>query len=1701
MIRWLVAFACIVVVGSVGFTGDSRPSRSQSVAHAVGGPGALFAFLAKSHAPQSLPDPFPIQRLRATENQFQELRKQFEPDDFVRLPRDVFESRVQAAAQAAHTSPAPRITAARYQAALNKGELTGTAEIDLVHDGTQPRFVPLEPFRLATRTATWNDGNEAVFGVPVGGSGVGVWVDHTGLRTLKFAWSAASITEPGELRFELRVPEAPLAILELELPARQVPTVPSSEVLLTGPFPVKGKDSSRLWRVRFGGRTRLDLSVRPLGNPGVATVATLAARYDIAPGQLTGVFEYVLRPAKGTVGEWLFTIDPGLRITDVMVNNRAGWAIDPQPEADQPRVLRVTLRQPGAGGKVLISTVAPFPDPTRPAHTPLPAVRPVGAIVDEESLEIRFTTGSKLEAWNPGDYRLTESQMPADQTRVLNLTGTLLPANVERGFRRLPIVGVGVQEPDIVATEHVLWRLEGARAAATVRVALRVRRGPLFAFTMKTPPGYVFVPASSGPNEMIAHAGPVAGGVLVELARPLTSGQSIELVLEFRGPALRSPVTRLPFPNFAIAGVTERSGLLLIYPGPEWETDARAGVGTTRASWFDPFIPTGPSPPRAAFRYRGNDPDGTVELWAARPIFEAAMKTRVEQLGAEVVGITSFAIRVKSGALPALLVAEPDGGFAARTWSVTSGANAIASAVQVPIGAIVRRCVPAAFPWPAQLWVVAFARPATGEITVETTATLPGGANVEAFAGVKMLGANLYQLVPRTEPVPTANNPERSWNFSGVYLMTTVRSGPEVLAIFGGSVVSAVATTLPIVLPEGARMRGATVEGRWIEPGGLRVSPEGVLYLPLPAEAPARFEVRYRLQPDSRGPLIPVRSAEPRLPGVGTGGRMDRWWVFAPDVLPAWPAFPRDRSSMAEQPQLLGDYPISDSAALVLQTSEEVVCVADARVADAAGMGFAALLVALAWTAGRRTHPLCAVLLAVILLGTGLVGQLGPPWWQRAATVPMVLGLLAMAGMVLARGRPRLPLAAIAVLTASAFTFSHSTAQPLEPVTIVLLPPDANGLEEVIAPKTALDRLAAIASPPPPGVVLTAADYAAHVDDGIVRVTAKFTVRVMGSESVATLPLSDARLERVTVNGKPAFPAAPRLGAIAIPLPGAGWHQIEASFVVSVGGSGSEREFRFGVPEVPSATLAVDVPGDAKQVQVVGRIGRQTNTNGKPIRTEADLGAVKAVHVRWRDGAGGTALVKVREGCIWDVSENGAELTACYLVRVEQGTVSSLPFEIPSELELLGVTVRSLDPGSLATLRDWSMRPARAGFQNLRLDLQGPTAGRMLVILTLAPRNAVTERPLLRFPKPLSSGNKPEPDASYGLRAKGVVIEELTRVGAIDFSADALTRDFADVGELWPSPRAAVRVFRPIGATPTELRPTLRPMIEAPAFALDTLWHVGVRRADATGTVRWSNKQTPPLLELTFPNVQIAEVKGTDVAWWSQAGERVQVWLRRSAKEGGELTWVGSSNRAAGAFDAVTPTIAGETATSNTLRLRAAEGFALGVERDRGWIPAPTPDDPLTFRATGSGTAAVRVTVSPVGVTLRAQELGWLSPLPRPKTNTADPLTEPGKKAIAAKPEPAMESVRASESESPPAPNEWMGPVTIAMTWFIGFGLLAIMSARFPRSTWPEQFGLLGGLFGIVVLGGWWIGLAVWSAARLVWLSGVTLPQPARQRA
>jgi hypothetical protein len=233
-------------------------------------------------------------------------------------------------------------------------------------------------------------------------------------------------------------------------------------------------------------------------------------------------------------------------------------------------------------------------------------------------------------------------------------------------------------------------------------------------------------------------------------------------------------------------------------------------------------------------------------------------------------------------------------------------------------------------------------------------------------------------------------------------------------------------------------------------------------------------------------------------------------------------------------------------------------------------------------------------------------------------------------------------------------------------------------------------------------------------------------------------------------------------------------------------------------------------------------------------------------------------------------------------------------------------------------------------------------------------------------------------------------------------------------------------------------------------------------------------------LSFTLAGVLVSEIRGSEVAGWSQVGGRVLVWLKRSLKEG-EIAWTGKAV-VASPFEVQTPRLAEGRLISDTVRVRPAEGLTIRVERDRGWSPVATLADPVSYRTANSAFPPIRVSVASGPDLLHRSELGWLGPPSGVRSHIQEPPSQP--------PAPKSPAVQAGSSASQPPESleEWSWPVLVVLGWAAAALLLAVLMFRSPRSTWPEQSALSAGMFGELVAVGWWLGPAVWCVARFVWL-------------
>jgi hypothetical protein len=152
--------------------------------------------------------------------------------------------------------------------------------------------------------------------------------------------------------------------------------------------------------------------------------------------------------------------------------------------------------------------------------------------------------------------------------------------------------------------------------------------------------------------------------------------------------------------------------------------------------------------------------------------------------------------------------------------------------------------------------------------------------------------------------------------------------------------------------------------------------------------------------------------------------------------------------------------------------------------------------------------------------------------------------------------------------------------------------------------------------------------------------------------------------------------------------------------------------------------------------------------------------------------------------------------------------------------------------------------------------------------------------------------------------------------------------------------------------------------------------------------------------------------------------------------------------------------------------------------RDQGWIGINRKDNTLALQTGNPAAPPVRIVLTPATPPNPPGTVTQLSPPPRVRS-AADVAADTKNKGGTSDTGPAS-----GESDSTTIPSlSWTLPVSALAVWCLAILFLAFLFFRFPRTTWPEQFALLVGLFGMLVVGNWWFTLAGWVIGRSLWLA------------
>lgn len=786
----------------------------------------------------------------------------------------------------ATATPGAALLATRYRGrvTLDGGDpvLSGTGE--WVVRGPGPGAALHLPALLTpVRQAKWSDGRDAVLFKPPRDDRPRLVVPAAGDLSLNLDWSARGLAEPGEVRFDLRVPPSPVATLDLELPAGYVPVVPPDEALLTGPFPA---DRGSAWRLAFGGSDRLVVVLRRVDDDRPRLFAKVEAFQRLTAGEGTAQYEVQVDSAKIGFADLEFTFDAGLTPTAVTVNNLATWAVAP---GDGPtRRLLVRLTEPTRSASVTVAGT--FAVPRAPAAWVSPALAVTGAVSRGESLHLSVGSALRFRDWRPGDYRLVRAERGLTGPYLLTVEPEPLPPDRATPVRPSLVV---VRPPDSAwkIGQRAEWAVGPTQEEWSVRGTLEVTAGTVAVAAFGNPAGWTLDRAEVDGAEATADATTDPARLSIDLGRPVPIGETVEVTTRFRRRRDARPADEgLPFPDLVPVGAAGRDGRLSVHV--DATLDAVASDPTRDESRPAPPAPGTFERPLTAeplvgklfVRPRATRPTAEVRTeWGPGATGVIARTTLTVRPGGGSVGaITLWAAHVPAGpwvwrdALGrriAVAVRQP-GVEAARRLAGLGSRTPVGSALSLAAAGF------------GSVWSVHLPRPTTEPTTLTTEYAID---EPDPLPGPWVLGLPLTGTVrsagpggERTRHYGTETggreaSPDEppAASFDDLRLLTVVSADGPTEAAFRFRVRSGPAA-LPVRLPDGARLKGVTVAGRPAPIAGGRD-----LSIPVPRSAGwTEIEIRYAGPDFGQGLFVRPGVEPPEVPFDTRGVR--RVWHLSP---------------------------------------------------------------------------------------------------------------------------------------------------------------------------------------------------------------------------------------------------------------------------------------------------------------------------------------------------------------------------------------------------------------------------------------------------------------------------------------------------------------------------------------------------------------------------------------------------------------------------------------------------------------------------------------------------------------------------------------------------------------------------------------------------------------------------------------------------
>jgi hypothetical protein len=718
------------------------------------------------------------------------------------------------------------------------------------------------------------------------------------------------------------------------------------------------------------------------------------------------------------------------------------------------------------------------------------------------------------------------------------------------------------------------------------------------------------------------------------------------------------------------------------------------------------------------------------------------------------------------------------------------------------------------------------------------------------------------------------------------------RSDQHMLAVFSFTAAAWRDASLPVTLPAGARLIAARLNGQdvFIPPGQ-----NATVALPwMPFLVRNHGEIVYEL-PWNRVHLVSRWNAT--APALPFPAEMHRYWDLPEDLVPVngsadWQQVPANAATFPIP--LVAPRNVWESRPGRDRSSLTVIRPLFVR---AAGLLVGVLAAAItAVGLGLHLRWKSAVLISILVLSCWAWIWLPNSLEELAVWPFVVIGLTvlfrAIAYLPRRRGHTRasesdFPMRSSVVVSSLillVLAFTGNSAPPVPtPVYLLSGPPGRPEAGSVLAPPELIEQLQGLRRRlTPRGAMLLEARYDGRIGDDAANFEAHYQVHCWNDEkAVIQLPLSGIQLRQALLDGADAWPRSSGPERLLFDVSGAGSHLLTLRFSVPINGT-SEREARFGIPELPISKLTVSAPRGVTRLQTLSWKGAQQLQMQPEPKLEADLGRIQTVHLIWQVPGDSAHLppVPVQEVHLWDLSEATGRLQSVFRYSLGSQSLSSFTIDVPPELEVAQASVRAIDsrivsPGQPG-LKSWRWE-GQGPKRRLHLELPFPLTGQIQLHLELLGRQPMGRNPALAVP--VAAGSV-ERQTFLAYRLQGIQANLMESRGWEKVSEDSFWL------KIWLPLRAEPRSARPAQAFARERdsQGVVRLNLLTPALKghgeQRVAWSVGPGRAELSAVGRWVDVPVPGLLQWEVPvGIHLDEVRAPNLRSWSRTGSRLQIWL------------------------------------------------------------------------------------------------------------------------------------------------------------------------------------------------------------------------------